>query len=48
VENRILYTDIPCSPCFGYKCENNLCMQDITVEEVEGAIYSLLGLVKVK
>ncbi len=48
VESRVIYTDIPCSPCFGYKCENNLCMKGITVDEVEEAIYSLLEGVKVK
>ena len=48
VENRIIYTGIPCSPCFGYKCENNLCMQEIIIEEVERAIYSLLEPATVK
>lgn len=48
VESRIIYTDIPCSPCFGYKCENNVCMKEIAVDEVKEAIYSLLEEAKVK
>lgn len=43
---KILHHPMPCSPCqFQYtnRCENNLCMQEISVEEVKKAISGILG-----
>jgi len=41
--NRVLYKDLPCSPCKERRCARNLeCMRAITVEEAYDAILEML------
>ena len=42
----VLYHKVPCSPCrvqYTNKCQNNICMQQISVNEVKAAISRVLG-----
>lgn len=44
-KSRVLFHGMPCSPCsFQYtdRCQNNLCMKEITVEEVKTALQEML------
>ncbi len=42
----LLYHRVPCSPCqvqYTDKCQTNICMQQITLDEVKAAVLSVLG-----
>jgi len=39
---RVITADVPCRPCFKRKCTDPLCMQDISVDTVYGALKELL------
>ncbi len=43
--HTLIRYDVPCSPCkqFTDKCKNNICMKQITVDEVWDAIKNILG-----
>lgn len=44
---RVLYHQVPCAPCYGTplmkSCQDNICMKQIGVTEVEDAIESMLA-----
>jgi ADP-heptose:LPS heptosyltransferase len=45
---HILYHRVHCAPCYGTPamktCKNNICMKEIQVQEVKGALEKILGL----
>ena len=43
--NTVIRHDVPCSPCkqFTEKCKNNICMKQITVDEVWETICQMIG-----
>jgi len=47
-ENIILRKNVSCSICYKFTCENPICLEQITVEEVLGAVRSRMKEVSVK
>ena len=41
-EHTIIRKKLSCSPCFLKKCDSNICMRDITVEDVFQAVKEKL------
>jgi len=41
-KNRVLYSRLPCAPCYKRKCSYKPCMWDISVNQVLNALEELL------